>query len=321
MNGMNFRVSVTGATGFVGRAVAAKLISMPRYEVFNLTRQMPTHPLAGSHYISCGDLSSDTNWHAGLLEVQGLVHTAARVHVMQDTAGDPLSEFRRINVQGTLNLARQAAAAGVQRFVFISSVKVNGEATQPGHPFQADDGPAPLDAYGISKMEAEQGLRAMAAETGMELVIIRPPLVYGPGVKANFASMMRWLRRGVPLPLGAIHNRRSLVALDNLVDLIVTCLTHPAAANQTFLVSDGEDVSTTELLRRMGLALNRPARLIPVPAGLLKQAAALLGRRDMAQRLCGSLQVDIGKTRTLLGWQPPLTLDQGLQKAAEGSVQ
>jgi nucleoside-diphosphate-sugar epimerase len=167
-------------------------------------------------------------------------------------------------------------------------------------------------------MEAEQGLREIAARTGMEVVIIRPPLVYGPSVKANFAAMMRWLRRGVPLPLGAIHNQRSLVALDNLADLIVTCLTHPAAANQTFLISDGQDVSTTELLRRMGQAMSRPARLIPVPAGLLTQAAALLGKRDMAQRLCGSLQVDIEKTRQLLGWCPPLTLDQGLKKAAEG---
>jgi UDP-glucose 4-epimerase len=206
----------------------------------------------------------------------------------------------------------------VRRFVFVSSVKVNGEATQPGLPFKPDDASTPLDAYGISKMEAEQGLREIAAQTGMEVVIIRPPLVYGPGVKANFAAMMRWLSRGIPLPLGAIHNGRSLVALDNLVDLILTCITHPAAANQTFLVSDGEDVSTTELLRRMGQALDSPARLIPVPAGVLKAAAALLGKRDMAQRLCGSLQVDIQKTRQLLGWTPPLTLDQGLKKAAEG---
>jgi UDP-glucose 4-epimerase len=202
--------------------------------------------------------------------------------------------------------------------MFVSSIKVNGEATQPGCPFTADDAPAPLDAYGVSKMEAEQGLREIARQTGMEVVIIRPPLVYGPGVKANFAAMIRWLQRGVPLPLGAIHNQRSLVALDNLVDLMVTCLTHPAATNQTFLVSDGEDVSTTELLRRMGQALGRPARLVPVPASILKLAAALVGKRDVAQRLCGSLQVDIEKTRKLLGWTPPLTLDQGLRKAAEG---
>ena len=208
----------------------------------------------------------------------------------------------------------------MRRFVFVSSIKVNGEATPTGSSFTADDLPAPLDAYGISKMEAEQGLREIASQTGMQVVIVRPPLVYGPGVKANFAAMMRWLQRGVPLPLGAIHNQRSLVALDNLVDLLVTCLTHPAAANQTFLVSDGEDVSTTELLRRMGQAMGKPARLLPVPASWLQLAATLVGKRAVAQRLCGSLQVDIEKTRQLLGWSPPLTLDQGLKKAAEGRV-
>jgi UDP-glucose 4-epimerase len=236
---------------------------------------------------------------------------------MQEATADPLEEFRRANVQGTLNLARQAAAAGVRRFVFVSSIKVNGEATQLGSPFKADDTPAPLDAYGVSKMEAEQGLREIARQTGMEVVIIRPPLVYGPGVKANFAVMMRWLKRGIPLPLGAIHNQRSLVALDNLVDLLVTCLTHPAAANQTFLVSDGDDVSTTELLRRMGQALGCPARLMPVQVSLLKLAAAMVCKRDVAQRLCGSLQVDIEKTRRVLGWTPPISLDEGLKKAGE----
>jgi nucleoside-diphosphate-sugar epimerase len=198
----------------------------------------------------------------------------------------------------------------------VSSIKVNGEATLLGRPFSADDAPAPLDAYSLSKMEAEQGLRELAAQTGMEVVIIRPPLVYGPGVKANFAAMMRWLKCGVPLPLGAIHNQRSLVSLDNLVDLIVLCLTHPAAANQTFLVSDGEDVSTTQLLRRMGQALGCPARLVPVPVSVLKLAAAIVGKSDVAQRLCGSLQVDISKTHQLLGWTPPLSLDEGLRRAA-----
>ena len=318
MNLTKLKVSVTGATGFVGGALVGRLMSSLHLEILALTRQQPLHALSGVRYVPLGDLSPDTDWQPGLSGADVLVHAAARVHVMADTAANPLAEFRRVNVQGTLNLARQAAAAGVRRFVFISSVKVNGEATEPGHPFTADDTPAPLDPYGISKMEAEQGLREIAAETGMEVVIIRPPLVYGPGVKANFAAMMRWLARGVPLPLGAIHNQRSLVALDNLVDLIVTCLTHPAAANQTFLVSDGEDVSTTELLCRMGHAMNRPARLIPVPAGWLEWAAALVGKRDVAQRLCGSLQVDSQKTRQLLGWNPPLTLDQGLKKAAEG---
>jgi nucleoside-diphosphate-sugar epimerase len=282
----------------------------------------------GALTVTVGDLSAQTDWSSALVGVDAVVHTAARVHVMQDAATDPLAEYRRVNVQGTLHLARQAAAAGVKRFVFLSSVKVNGEATsaplprgareQERGPFSADDVPAPQDPYGISKMEAEQGLREIAAQTGMAVVIIRPPLVYGPGVKANFAAMMRWLARGVPLPLGAVtHNRRSLVALDNLVDLIVTCITHPAAANQTFLVSDGEDLSTTDLLRRMGQALGQPARLLPVPPALLKLGAALLGKPELAQRLCGSLQVDIAKTRALLGWAPPISVNMGLKKAAE----
>lgn len=307
---------VTGANGFVGRAVCAQALGYG-ITVRGAVRSECVLPAGVERQVLQG-LSGQCDWRAALAGIVVVVHTAARVHVMADTATDPLQKFRRVNVQGTLNLARQAALAGVRRFVFISSVKVNGETTALGCAFKADDVPAPLDAYGISKMEAEQGLREIASRTGMEVVIIRPPLVYGSGVKANFAAMMRWLRRGVPLPLGAIHNQRSLVALDNLVDLIVTCLTHPAAANQTFLVSDGEDVSTTELLRRMGQALDSRARLIPVPASVLKAAAALLGKRDMAQRLCGSLQVDIQKTRQLLGWTPPLTLDQGLKKAAEG---
>lgn len=310
------KVLVTGASGFVGRAVCIDAAARG-FSVAASTRSACRFSNRVENIV-VGNIDADTVWQQALAGRQCVVHSAARVHVMADTAGNPLDEFRRVNVQGTLNLAEQAAAAGVQRFVFVSSVKVNGEATQRGCPFTADDAPAPLDAYGISKLEAEQGLREIAAQTGLEVVIIRPPLVYGQGVKANFAAMMRWLSRGIPLPLGAIHNGRSLVALDNLVDLIVTCLTHPAAANQTFLVSDGEDVSTTELLRRMGQAMDCPAHLIPVPAGLLKGAAALLGKRDMAQRLCGSLQVDIQKTRQLLGWNPPLTLDQGLKKAAEG---
>jgi UDP-glucose 4-epimerase len=263
-------------------------------------------------------LEPSTDWTVALEGVSAAIHCAARVHVMQETTADPLTEFRRVNVQGTLNLARQAAAAGVRRFVFVRSIKVNGESTQPGAPFKADDAPAPLDAYGVSKMEAEQGLRELAGQTGIEVIIIRPPLVYGPGVKANFAAMMHWLKRGVPLPLGAIHNQRSLVALDNLVALLMTCLTHPAAANQTFMVSDGEDVSTTELLLRMGQAMGKPARLLPVPASWLKLAAALIGKPDVAQRLCGSLQVDISKTRELLGWVPPVSLDEGLRRAAKG---
>jgi nucleoside-diphosphate-sugar epimerase len=310
------QVLVSGSNGFVGRALCAEAVARG-LAVRGVTRT-PCDLPKGVENVVVGSMDAKADWRDTLMGCHAVAHLAARVHVMQEATADPLEEFRRINVQGTLNLARQAAAVGVQRFVFASSIKVNGESTQLGAPFTADEAPSPLDAYGVSKMEAEQGLREIALQTGMEVVVIRPPLVYGPGVKANFAAMMRWLKRGVPLPLGAIHNQRSLVALDNLVDLLVTCLTYPAAANQTFLVSDGEDVSTTELLRRMGQAMGRPARLIPVPASWLKLAAAMMGKRDVAQRLCGSLQVDIEKTRRLLGWSPPLSLDEGLKKAAEG---
>ena len=284
-----------GAGFCCGRTLSARLLA-EGLTVRVSTRQRHT----STSLLECvqtTDLSSTTDWSPALQMIDTVVHCAARVHVMNNQSSDPLTEFRNVNVDGTLNLARQAAAAGVRRFIFISSIKVNGEGTALGAPYLADAQPAPDDPYGISKMEAEQGLRALAAETGMDVVIIRPVLVYGPGVKANFLRMMRWLNKGVPLPLGAIDNRRSLVALDNLVDLIITCLDHPAAANQIFLVSDGEDLSTTELLCRMGLALGRPARLIPVPVSLLTAGAALLGRRDMAQRLCGSLQVDISKRK------------------------
>lgn len=314
------RVLLTGASGFLG--AAAWLALQRRGAVVRPVFRTQTSALrsggGGESAVIGLSLDASTDWTQILVGMDAVVHAAARVHVMHDTATDPLTEFRRVNVQGTLRLARQAAAAGVRRFIFISSIKVNGEATALGVPFFADDLPVPLDPYGVSKMEAEQGLRDIAAETGMEVVIVRPPLVYGPGVKANFQAMMRWLARGIPLPLGAIDNRRSLVALGNLVDLIVTCIDHPAAANQTFLVSDGEDLSTTQLLQRMGQALGQPARLVPVPPALLRLGAALFGRPAVAQRLCGSLQVDISKTRQLLGWAPPLSVDEGLKKAAEG---
>lgn len=312
-------VLVTGANGFVGRAVWLRLNALSDVQAVAAVRRVDSLANHGASVVQIGELSAQTDWSRALDGTSAVVHTAARVHVMKDAATDSLAEYRRVNVEGTLSLARQAAAAGVKRFVFLSSVKVNGEATGAEKPFTADDAPAPQDAYGISKWEAEEALREIAVHTGMAVVIVRPTLVYGPGVKANFAAMLRWLARGVPLPLGAVtYNRRSLVALDNLVDLIVTCLIHPAAANQTFLVSDGEDLSTADLLKRMGLALGRPARLFPLPSALLWAGATVLGKQGVCQRLCGSLQVDISKTRQLLGWSPPVTVDEGLRQAAEG---
>lgn len=310
------KVLVTGATGFVGSAVVECLATSSVWQPVQGLRREPVTPPAHPWAVM-GELSPDSDWYEALRGCRAVVHCAARVHVMDNPEADPLATFRRANVQGTLNLAHQAAQAGVSRFVFISSIKVNGEQTAREIPFTAEDEPAPSDPYGISKLEAERGLLSLAEETGMEVVILRPPLVYGPGVKANFASMMSWLDKGVPLPLGAIHNRRSLVSRSNLVGLIVTCLGHPAAANQVFLAGDGEDLSTTELLRRMGQALGKPARLLPVPIKLLELAAGMAGKQAIAQRLCGSLRVDIRKTQQLLGWRPPVSVDEALNETAK----
>ena len=315
-------ILVTGPTGFVGSALIHRLLMdkgssnvLAAVRCSDRERRWPK----GVNTVQVGDLMPVTDWHAVLQGVSEIVHLAARVHIMNDKSPNTLAEFRHVNVAATANLARQAAAAGVRRFIYLSSIKVNGESTAVGRPFKAVDMPAPEDPYGVSKHEAEQLLRLIAAESGMEVVIIRPPLVYGPGVKANFASMMRWLARGVPLPLAGItENRRSLVALDNLVDLIVTCLKHPAAADQTFLVSDGEDLSTAALLRRIGNAQGIPARLFHAPVATLRLGAALLGKQSIYHRLCGSLQVDIRKTQELLGWTPPVSVDEGLRRMAEG---
>ena len=308
------RTLVTGGNGFVGAAVLARL-QEDGIPAQGVVRSQAPPPAC----VTGPALEQGADW-GPLLEGCGtLIHTAARVHVV-DVAASPattLAAYRAVNVDGTLQLAREAAAAGVRRFVFLSSIKVNGEYSATERPFEADDVPAPEGPYAVSKAEAEAGLMELATATGMEIVIIRPPLVYGPGVKANFLSMMHWLQRGLPLPLGAVtHNRRSLVAMDNLVDLIVVCSSHPAAANQVWLAGDGEDLSTTDLLRRLASAMRVPARLVPIPPRLLMFAAALLRVRPMMKRLCSNLQVDLSKTHDLLGWQPPISVDEGLRRAA-----
>lgn len=299
------QLALTGSTGFIGshlcRRAAAQHISLLPISI----RQ--ESPLYGA---------LNTRGHQD--PPQALVHLAARVHVMYESSIDPIAAYRLVNVNGTLDLAREAAQVGVRRFVFVSSVKVNGECTLPGQAFQPEPCKAPQDPYGLSKWEAEQALRELAARTGMEVVIVRPPLVYGAGVRANFQSLVTAVRRGLPLPLAnATHNRRSLVGLDNLVDLLLTCTWHPAAAGQTFMASDGEDLSTSELLCRIGLAMGRPARLWPMPLPLLQLGARLVGRGSMAQRLLDNLQVDISHTCSTLNWTPPLSVDEGLRRAVQ----
>lgn len=313
---INNKLLLTGATGFVGSALQQSILASEKYDLTMAVRGA-IDVSSAVRVVPVADLTAATDWTDALQGVDVVIHSAARVHVMNDLSTDPLAEFRKVNVDGTLALARQAVAAGVKRFVFVSSIKVNGERTELGSPYSADDRPNPVDPYGVSKYEAEQALLALAQETGLEVVIVRPVLVYGPGVKANFRNMMKWVSRGVPLPLGAIHNKRSLVALDNLVDLILTCAEHPAAVNQVFLASDGNDLSTTQILQQLGVAMNKPTRLLPVPMSWLGFAFGLLGKRKFSQRLCGSLQVDITKNQQLLGWKPSVSVEDAMFKTAK----
>ena len=307
------KVLVTGANGFLGGALCTTL-QKANFEVVEAVRRIPK-----KNQVSIGELSGFTGPISALQGCDVIVHCAARVHVLHEESLNPLAAFRVVNVHGTLNLMHQAVDAGVRRFVYISSIGVNGAETFSSA-FREADIPAPHSPYALSKSEAEIALRELANRTGLDVVIIRPPLIYGPSAPGNFGSLVKWLSRGVPLPLGAIDNRRSYVSLDNLIDLILTCTRHPAAADQTFLVSDGEDLSTTDLLRRMSQALGKPARLLPVPIALLKFGAAIIGKPELAQRLCGNLQLDISKARQLLGWTPPLSVDEGLKRTAEGHL-
>lgn len=316
------KLLVTGANGFVGSAAARHLAGRGHQVLGQVRKFVQPNALPKEELLTStvqglqADLTDISGFTQALQGCNAVLHCAARVHQVQETASDPMAAYMQINREATLALARAAASAGVQRFVFLSSIKVHGEFSPAGQPFKPDDVLHPSDPYGLSKYEAEQGLKTIAAQTGMQVVIVRPPLVYGPGVKANFLSMMRWLQRGIPLPLGAIHNQRSLVGLGNLVDLLEQCITHPQAANQTFLASDGHNVSTTELLHAMAAALKVKPRLLALPQPWLEGTLGLLGRGGMAQRLCGNLAVDISHTRTVLGWTPPYSLEQGLQATA-----
>lgn len=314
---MTRKILVTGSAGWVGRALVEALADLPHTRVVAVSRNRGTPPTVHVDQGFVGEIGAHTPWQPLLQNIDCVVHAAARVHVMQETAENPLALFREVNTAGTLNLARQAAEAGVRRFVFLSSIKVNGESTEKGRAFTPDAEPNPADPYALSKHEAEQGLLAVARQSGMEVVIIRPVLVYGPGVKANFAQLMRWVHRGVPLPLGAIANARSLVSLDNLVDFIRVCIDHPAAANEVFLVSDGRDLSTTDLIKGLRAHMPSSGWLIPVPSVVLRVGAALLNRRAAAQRVLGSLQVDISKNQALLRWVPPVTVEAGLKKTVD----
>lgn len=310
------KILITGATGFVGRELLARLARESSYNVRVAARRVEAGLGSGVEAFVVRDFDT-AECSTALQSCDAVVHLAARVHIMQHAAADPLAEFRRVNVDGTLALAKRAAAAGVRRFIFLSSIKVNGERTEIGRPFRADDPPNPGDAYGISKLEAERGLQEIARSTGMEVIAIRSPLVYGPGVKANFLQLMRWLYRRAPLPLGAVTaNRRSLIAVENLADLIVTCVGHRSIGSRVLLASDGEDLSTADLLNRIGLALGQPARLISIPPVFVKSLATLVGRGEQVRRLLDSLQVDLSVTREALEWQPPVTVDRALARTA-----
>jgi len=305
------QVLLTGSEGFVGAAVRQHLSAINDYTLTTVSRRTLAQP-RDRHFVV--EFDGHVDCQPMLQNMDVVIHTAARVHMMNDQSADPLAEFRRVNTEATLQLARQAAAAGVKRFIFLSSIKVMGETHAPGAPFSAQQQPVPADPYGLSKFEAEQGLMQLAKDSGMEVVIIRPPLVYGPGVKANFRQLIALTAREWPLPIGAIRNQRSMVALGNLVDLIVCCIRHPAAANKTFLVSDGRDLSTPELVRTIAKAMGKKTRFLPVPVWLLRLAGRLTGKVGVVERLCGSLQVDIHDTLSILNWQPPVSIEREIDQ-------
>jgi nucleoside-diphosphate-sugar epimerase len=306
-------IFITGSNGFLGRHLIKRLDGR-KLSLLNRGTPIPS----SSHRFSLAEINGSTDFSFGLESCDTVIHCAARVHIMNDESSNPLNDFRTVNTEGTLNLARQAITAGVKRFIFISSIKVNGESTESNVPFKSTDERHPDDFYGQSKSEAEEQLLELAEETGLEVVIIRPTLVYGPGVKANFAALLNVVSKGLPLPFGCItNNKRSLVSVNNLVDLIITCIDHPKAANQVFLVSDDHDVSTSEMVREMAKSLNKSQWQLLIPKWCYRLAGSVFGKQDVVDRLLGSLQVDITHTKETLDWKPPQTLEEGFKETAE----
>lgn len=302
------KILITGSTGFIGSRVFDVALGL-EWDV-KIQRRGNEPWTAQTIFTSIG---VDTDWSTALDDIDCIVYCAGRAHQMKGSVVEALAAYREVNTQGTLNLARQAAAAGVKRFVFLSSIKVNGESSLPEQPFLPEVFTAPMDAYALSKYEAEVGLQKVAKETGIEVVIIRPPLVYGEGVKANFFSLMKWIKKGLPLPLGAIHNRRSLVYRENLVSLILTCCKHERAPGEVFFVSDNNDVSTTGLLKQVALSMHKPFLMLPIPMGFIQTLASAVGKSEMATRLCGDLHVDISHTMERLDWKPPVSFEKGIE--------
>lgn len=319
MSELELRVLVTGANGFVGKSLCAELINRGHIVRAALRPRRSLNMLECETF-QISNVDAYTDWSGGFTGVDTVIHLAARVHVMQDNASNPLEEFRKVNVSGTEHLARSAAKAGVKRLVYVSSIKVNGESTRGKRQFSESDEAAPHDAYGISKCEAEQALHRVAQETDLEVVILRPPLVYGVGVQGNFAQMMKMLAKDIPLPLATVHNHRSLVYVENLVGALILCATHPAARGKTYLISDGDDISTPDLLHQLGEAMGHPARLFSCPPSFLKIACRLVGRADQGDRILGSLRVDSGKIRRELDWTPPYTLQEGLRITGQSFI-
>jgi len=306
---------ITGANGFVAGALCGQLIGMG-FEVRGVVRSEGSMLPAGIERISVGGIDGNTDWSGALQGIDCVIHLAARVHVMREGSADPLAEFRKVNVSGTRRLAEAATAAGVKRFVYVSSIKVNGEATFE-RPFSESDVPNPQDPYGISKWEAEAVLHRISKETGLEVVILRPPLVYGPGVGGNFIRMLVWIKRGIPLPLGSVRNRRSMIYVENLADALIHCATHAKAAGETFLIADSESISTPELIRLLAEKMGRKPRVFSFPVSLLKLLGKFTGKSSEIERLTGSLEADASKIRKMLDWKPPRSLDDGLKKTAD----